>query len=364
MLSYSFLPKLTIQKAKDPMVWFIFYLHRILRLTPAYLSFIVFYATYGPLTDFGPNEIVKREDMDNCKKYGWKNLLYINNIYEPRKNCLSISWYMAADTQMYLVSPIFLIAFLLGPIPGFLISIAVVLLSTLLNYWLFFRFDLPLTLIQAYMTGDDNIIHVLQDFVYEAAYIRIPPFLFGIGMGYVMLRTRNSRINMNTGIVFVLWLVAALLALVSIFSIHSYNRGDYWTPMKRASYYAFSRIAWSISLSWLIFALNRGQSGLIGKFMSLAFWTPLGKLTFCAYLCHILIVNALFNLERSPPHFVGAFHTYLTKVIPSVVASCLFATIWTLLFEMPFAKLESFLLQKMMSRSKKENEKNMECTKI
>ncbi|CAL2040766.1 unnamed protein product [Caenorhabditis brenneri] len=293
MLSYSFLPKLTIQKAKDPMVWFIFYLHRILRLTPAYLSFIVFYATYGPLTDFGPNEIVKREDMDNCKKYGWKNLLYINNIYEPRKNCLSISWYMAADTQMYLVSPIFLIAFLLGPISGILISIAVILMSTLLNYWLFFRFDLPLTLIQAY-----------------------------------------------------------------------YNRGDYWTPMKRASYYAFSRIAWSISLSWLIFALNRGQSGLIGKFMSLAFWTPLGKLTFCAYLCHILIVNALFNLERSPPHFVGAFHTYLTKVIPSVVASCLFATIWTLLFEMPFAKLESFLLQKMMSRSKKENEKNMECTKI
>ena len=48
------------------------------------------------------------------------------------------------------------------------------------------------------MTGDDNIIHVLQDLVYEAAYIRIPPFLFGIGMGYVMLRTRNSRINMNT----------------------------------------------------------------------------------------------------------------------------------------------------------------------
>ncbi|CAO4374345.1 unnamed protein product [Caenorhabditis nigoni] len=282
MLSYSFLPKLTIRKAKSPMIWVIFYLHRILRLTPAYLTFILFYATYGPLTDFGPNEIVRRQDMENCKKYGWKNLLYINNIYEPRKNCLSISWYMAADTQMYLVSPLFLIAFLLGPVPGIIISSLVILFSILLNYWLFFHFDLPLTLIQAYMTGDDHIIHVLQDLVYEAAYIRIPPFIFGFC--------------------------------------------------------------------------------LIGKFMSLPFWTPLGKLTFCAYLCHILIVNGLFNLERSPPHFVGAFHTYITKIVPSVVAACGFAVIWTLVFEMPFAKLESFFIRKLVANPASEKEK--ECTKI
>uniref|UniRef100_A0A1I7TDH3 Acyl_transf_3 domain-containing protein n=1 Tax=Caenorhabditis tropicalis TaxID=1561998 RepID=A0A1I7TDH3_9PELO len=251
LLSYSFLPKLTIRKAMSPTVWFIFYLHRILRLTPAYLSFILFYATYGPLTDFGPNEIVRREDMENCRRYGWKNLLYINNIYEPRKNCLSISWYMAADTQMYLISPIFLISFLLGLIPGIVISITVILLSTILNYWLFVRFDLPLTLIQAYMTGDDNIIHVLQDLVYEAAYIRIPPFIFGIAMGYLMLKTRNTKIH---------------------------------------------------------------------------------------------------------------FRTYLTKVIPSVVASCIFATIWTLLFEIPSAKLESFALLKLMKTPEKDKVK--ECTKI
>ncbi|KAF1757966.1 hypothetical protein GCK72_014424 [Caenorhabditis remanei] len=309
MLSYSFLPKLSKRKAMDPMVWAVFYLHRILRLTPAYLSFIIFYATYGPLTDFGPNELVRREDMENCKKYGWKNLLYINNIYEPRKNCLSISWYMASDTQMYLFSPLLLVAFLFGPIPGILFSITVIVLSTFLNYWLFLHYDLPLTLIQAYMTGDEKIIHILQDFVYEAAYIRIPPFIFGIVMGYVMLKTRDIKIHMNTSVVFACWLVSFILSLGSIFTIHSYNRGDYWTPMQRASYYGFSRIAWSISLSWLIFAINRGQSGLIGKFMSLSFWTPLGKLTFCAYLCHIMIVNAIFNLERSPPHFVGAFHT-------------------------------------------------------
>ncbi|UMM29228.1 hypothetical protein L5515_011695 [Caenorhabditis briggsae] len=362
MLSYSFLPKLTIRKAKSPMIWVIFYWHRIFRLTPAYLTFILFYATYGPLTDFGPNEIVQRQDMENCKKYGWKNLLYINNIYEPRKNCLSISWYMAADTQMYLVSPLFLIGFLLGPVPGIIISSLVILFSILLNYWLFFHFDLPLTLIQAYMTGDDHIIHVLQDLVYEAAYIRIPPFIFGICMGYMMLKTRNMKIEMNNGPVFCLWIVSAFLSVSSIFIIHSYNKGDSWTIFQKATYYGFSRIAWSISLCWLIFAVNRGQSGLIGKFMSLPFWTPLGKLTYCAYLCHILIVNGLFNMERSPPHFVGAFHTYITKVVPSVVAACGFAVIWTLVFEMPFAKLESFFIRTLVANPASEKEK--QCTKI
>ncbi|CAI2350117.1 unnamed protein product [Caenorhabditis sp. 36 PRJEB53466] len=367
MLSYSFLPKLSIRKALSPATWLVFYLHRVLRLTPVYFTYLLFYTTYGPMTDFGPNEIVKRQDMENCRYYGWKNLLYINNIYEPRKNCLSISWYMASDTQMYLVSPFFLVAFLLGPIPGVIAAVGVIIVSTIINYWLFFHYDLPLTLIQAYMTGDEKIIHIVQDLVYAAAYIRIPPFIFGIVMGYVLWKTRNVNINMNIGVVFALWISSALLALGSIFIIHNYNKGDYWTVMERASYYAFSRIAWSFALSWLIFAINRGQSGLIGRFMSLKFWTPLGKLTFCAYLCHILVVHSIFNLERSPPHFVGAFHTYLTKVVPSVFASCIFAAFWTLWFELPFAKLEAFLMTSLTGGgggARRDTEKEKECTKI
>uniref|UniRef100_A0A8R1HJ87 Acyl_transf_3 domain-containing protein n=1 Tax=Caenorhabditis japonica TaxID=281687 RepID=A0A8R1HJ87_CAEJA len=368
MLAYSFLPKLTIQKALSPPVWVIFYIHRFLRLTPAYLTFMMFYATYGLLTDFGPNESVRTQDMKDCRLYGWKNLLYINNIYEPRKYCMGISWYLAADTQMYLISPFFLVAFLLGPIPGLICCALIIFVSTLLNYWLFLRYSLPLTLIQAHMTGDQNIIHLLQDLVYEAAYIRIPPFIFGIIMGYILWKTRDQqrRIRMNIGLVFLLWIVAVCLALGSIFTIFSYNRGDYWTPLERASYYAFSRIAWSLALCWVIFAINRGYSGLIGKFMSLKFWTPLGKLTFCGYLCHILVVAAILNMERTPMHFVGPLHTYISKVLPAVICTCVLAAAWTLVFEMPFAKLEGFLIQRMAGgRGKVAPEKEKpECTKI
>ncbi|CAR98638.1 Protein CBG26399 [Caenorhabditis briggsae] len=312
------------------MIWVIFYWHRIFRLTPAYLTFILFYATYGPLTDFGPNEIVQRQDMENCKKYGWKNLLYINNIYEPRKNCLSISWYMAADTQMYLVSPLFLIGFLLGPVPGIIISSLVILFSILLNYWLFFHFDLPLTLIQAYMTGDDHIIHVLQDLVYEAAYIRIPPFIFGICMGYMMLKTRNMKIEMNNGPVFCLWINNTV-------SLYRSNWKVYVITILDST--------WKTNLLRLFVSYIDSQRSI-----------QYGKIS--TSLCGCISYSRLTMISPSNPQIFQ----YITKVVPSVVAACGFAVIWTLVFEMPFAKLESFFIRTLVANPASEKEK--QCTKI
>ncbi|CAI5447623.1 unnamed protein product [Caenorhabditis angaria] len=366
MLAYSFLPKLSMRKAMSPMTWIVFYIHRILRLTPAYAFYILFYTTYGPLTDVGPHELVRSEDMQNCRKYFWKNLLYVNNVIEPRKACLSISWYLACDTQMYLVAPIFLVAFLIGPTIGILTSFLALFASTALTYFLFLRYDLPATLLQAFMSSDIKIIHLIQDLVYSASYIRIPPFLFGMVMGYVLWKTRDRKIDINIGVTFFMWMLAKILAIGAIFSIYSYNKGEKWTSMERATYYAFSRIAWSFSLSWLIFAINRGHSGLIGRFMGLKFWTPLGKLTFCAYLCHMMILGAYFNWDRAPPHFNGAFYTYFSIIVPCVFGSILFATCWTLLFEMPFAKLEGYFMQFLMggSGARKSSIEKTEITKI
>ncbi|CAB3409523.1 unnamed protein product [Caenorhabditis bovis] len=345
MLAYSFLPKLTLRKAMNPNTWLIFYVHRFLRLTPAYISFIFFYATYGLLSDFGPNGLSKVQDMKNCRTLWWKNILYVNNLIEPRRTCLSVTWYMATDTQMYLLSPLFLIPFLFGTTFGFLAILIGLVLSTAITYYLFFRYDLPPTLLRVYMTGNIELIHQLQDFVYAASYVRIPPFLIGIGMGYVMWKTRNVKIRMN------------LVMNGPHFKEQPTTRlADYYGPLVYRGSFSLSIVDNQIILI-----------GLIGKFMSLNFWNPLGKLAFCGYLCHIMIIGTFLNMQKAPLHFSGAFQTYFSNLVPIVFMTTLFALFWSLMFEMPFARLEGYFLQQLMGvprRNEKDEKQIVECTKI
>lgn len=49
------------------------------------------------------------EDVEgNCKKFWWRNLLLIQNFYPIKELCMSWSWYIAADFQLYVVTIVLL----------------------------------------------------------------------------------------------------------------------------------------------------------------------------------------------------------------------------------------------------------------
>ncbi len=63
----------------------------------------------GPLW---PPEMLLR--VGRCAANGWANLLYANNIFHvhaahERKPCLGHTWYLAADMQLFLFSPLAII---------------------------------------------------------------------------------------------------------------------------------------------------------------------------------------------------------------------------------------------------------------
>lgn len=89
--------------------FFVLFCYRVVRLSPAY-GFVI-----------GINEVALRHvinlsmfepaifDHINCDLYWWRNLLYINNLYPQREMCMVWSWYMANDTQFYVVGIILLL---------------------------------------------------------------------------------------------------------------------------------------------------------------------------------------------------------------------------------------------------------------
>ncbi|KAH8241179.1 hypothetical protein KR032_001436 [Drosophila birchii] len=83
------------------------YLHRLIRILPVlgvailvYMKLMTFVAG-GPLFHSGFN------GKEACEKGWYWTLLFIQN-YATTDICLSHSWYLAVDMQLYLLSPILL----------------------------------------------------------------------------------------------------------------------------------------------------------------------------------------------------------------------------------------------------------------
>jgi peptidoglycan/LPS O-acetylase OafA/YrhL len=56
-----------------------------------------------------PKSLVRRDisvEIQKCKKYWWSSLLFIQNYVNRDEICLGHTWYLSADFQMFLVSPL------------------------------------------------------------------------------------------------------------------------------------------------------------------------------------------------------------------------------------------------------------------
>lgn len=42
----------------------------------------------------------------NCKNYWWRNMLFIQNLYPLQDMCMSWSWYVATDFQLFALSSV------------------------------------------------------------------------------------------------------------------------------------------------------------------------------------------------------------------------------------------------------------------
>ncbi|GMR45162.1 hypothetical protein PMAYCL1PPCAC_15357, partial [Pristionchus mayeri] len=74
-------------------------------------------------------------------------------------------------------------------------------------------------------------------------------------------------------------------------------------------------------------------------------WYPLGRLSYCAYLMHDVLILLVVGSDDRPAHFVSIFHLYLTVTIPSVFLTWIFAYVWTSLVEIPFGNIEAILMK-------------------
>ena len=64
-------------------------------------------------------------------------------------------------------------------------------------------------------------------------------------------------------------------------------------------YGGFHRLAWSISIGWVIFACARGYGGWINTFLSWNAFKPLSRVSFIIYLVHIRMETLVLGMYPS-----------------------------------------------------------------
>lgn len=84
-------------------------IYRFFRLTPAYMFVLgineIIIRYLHSVSVFSPAII----DHVTCDQYWWRNALYINNFFPQAEFCMLWTWYMANDTQFYVLASILLL---------------------------------------------------------------------------------------------------------------------------------------------------------------------------------------------------------------------------------------------------------------
>ncbi|VDN83031.1 unnamed protein product [Brugia pahangi] len=338
------------KKAMSSTTWLIFYIHRIVRLSPPYYIVIAFYSFV--FKSFLVNmPVILMTLNDYCEESWWTNFLYLNNFIYYNRQCYLVTWYLATDFQIHIFAPALLIPLALKPMLGFIIAGLLLLLSTVANL---------VTVYMEYFPPTDFYIGVMDPrmgpyrryslLIYQAPWIRCQVYIIGILVGYLFQTIKTLHISKLTNII--CWIISLTLGLLVIMSLRDWMGYDIMMDLSvRAFYSAFSKLLWSLSLAYITIACFYGYGGPINDFMSLSVWKPLGRLTYCTYLTHLIVLIYMLCIGVNAFSFSSITHTFIVFALPCCIISWFFAYWLSILFELPMSKLEMILLDRIHDKT-------------
>jgi len=282
------------------------YVHRYLRLTPALAAAVLFVVSFlkylggGPFWQQSVTPLVH-----SCEKTWWATLLYIQNYYyigtQPvgASMCIPQSWYLAVDTQLYILSPLVLIPLWKW---GYKAVVPIIVLALLSNGCVFTLF-----MNRGFSTFNLGDILTMERMrlTYMPTHARYAPWLIGVLVGFMMYRSKNHNIRIPKVFVLLGWLISISILLCVVVVPYHRVRPDAGeaTQLESAFYEAFSRTAWAVALGWLVFACHNGFGGIINSMLSWSIWEPFSRLTYSIYIVHFIFQYIVTGTTKHDRYF-------------------------------------------------------------
>lgn len=179
----------SVKMALIPSMW----LHRFLRIWPTYAFCLLVYWQLSVHWGDGPiwNEYIVMADY--CNGTWWRNLLFIDNFFSHKNNgmeyCYGWGWYLSNDFQIFLVTPIILIAYVKNRKIGLGIMWGIFVGSVLWAYILAWVKDYHVMIVGAPHSPPRPDY---QDVFYYKPWIRIAPYMMGMLYGLLYRRVQKG----------------------------------------------------------------------------------------------------------------------------------------------------------------------------
>ncbi|CAL1681830.1 unnamed protein product [Lasius platythorax] len=298
-------------------------LYRFVRLTPAYLFVLgmneIAIKHAQAKTVFSPVII----DHLTCEKFWWRNALYLNSLYPRTEMCMLWSWYMANDTQFYVLG----ILLLLLSVKYFKTAVAIV--SLLIASSWFTTFSV------AY--SNDYIARIQEPFalfdeLYDKPWLRAGPYFVGTITGYILFKTK-CQLKLPTGAELIGWVLSAMIMFSVVYGLYPGNL----TVLVSSVYAALAHTAWAMAVAFIVIQCCTGSARMIDSLLSLRLTYPLSRLTYCAYLVHPVIMMITSTQMDGPLHLHNGI--VLIVYFGNLVASYLLSFCISLAFEAPVVNL-------------------------
>ncbi|XP_054166229.1 nose resistant to fluoxetine protein 6-like [Oppia nitens] len=274
----------SVRKYAGNILWKI--IHRYIRLTPSLMAMIGFSIILEVMSS-GPHWYQYIDlSQQSCHKKWWINILYVTNIPSVYTSlteiCLVHTWYLSADMQMFIVSPIFIILLTCNDIRKQYLGIAI------------------------------NIVVILASWTIIAINL-----------------VNNHAIGIN---------------VVIIYSTYFWFLGYSYHNFGSVLYGTIHRTVWSICWSYILYACASGRGGIINRILSWSALVPLSRLSFQIYLFHFVLVLAIKAALRQPLYFNSL--TMVMLYFSITVLSLFVSFLAYVMFEIPIAKIENIIKKK------------------
>ncbi|XP_056642944.1 O-acyltransferase like protein [Diorhabda sublineata] len=257
------------------------YTTRLFRILPTFMALIAFCTFILPHIDSGPLwNLVVTHHSDICKKYWWRNLLFIHNYFGFKDMCLTHTHHLGIDTQLFFVSPLLIYLIWRWPKRGSIILIALAAISTIMRYYVSYTMRLS-----NYVHFGTSIQQLFDtaDHMYILPAHRATVYIMGIFLGYILRNFSNlsfTKTQLNVGNT-----MALFTFFVSFFGAAFMGTIDYvYDPKDAAWYAAVSPILWCFSFAWVIFIWQLGYKIAAGYLFSHKLFLLWTKISYTVYL--------------------------------------------------------------------------------
>ncbi|CAO1351397.1 unnamed protein product [Diamesa serratosioi] len=311
-------------------------LQRYIRLTPVYLVVLfIVEISMVVLKDTSLFMMGERDDL-MCQQYWWRNLLYIQNLFDFEVMCGTWFWSLACEMQFYVLTTIGLMIYAKNKTMGEkLLKFSCI---SIFFYGLLVHFESDFKL-----TSD--VLFQLRSIVYSKPLMRMVPYLIGT-ITAIYLNRNDNQVLLSKGTINLIWAGCFVLNIFMSIMVSFRNVSSIV-----ASFLAmFSHVAIAIIVSWIISADILKFHNSFTRFLSKEIFKTISKITYTSYLVSPMIVMIVFGLttkgmETTMPALAIFFYgiTILTFKISYYL---------TLFFEVPFVNLSKLILQNKMSTVK------------